>query len=497
MSLLKTLYKPSLTLMTDLYQLTMAYAHWKHRAEELEGVFHLFFRRMPFGGGYAVACGMETAAELVEQFRYRSDDIKALAALKGNDGRALFAKDFLTYLSKLRLKVDIDTVADGTLAFPGEPLVRVRGPLLHCQLLETALLTVVNFQTVVATKAARVCHAAKGDPVIEFGARRAQGIDGAISAARAAYIGGAVATSNVLAGQLLGIPVKGTHAHSWVMSFESEMEAFEKYAEAMPNNCVFLVDTYDTLQGVRNAVTVGKKLRERGHEMAGIRLDSGDLAYLSIKARRILDQGGFPNASIVASNDLDETTISSLKEQGARINVWGIGTKLVTAQPEGALGGVYKLGAVRRHGGAWEHRIKLSEQVVKITNPGILNTRRFRNAKGWIGDMIFDEEDGPGESMRIVDPRDATREKRFSRSSESETLLRPVFRNGRRVNKPEPIADAQARAREQLAKLHPTIRRLLNPHEYPVGLEPRLHARKMELVKRARDARRAGAQGGQ
>jgi nicotinate phosphoribosyltransferase len=497
MSLLKNLYKPSLSLMTDLYQLTMAYAHWKHRAEELEGVFHLFFRRNPFGGGYAVACGMETAAELVEQFRYRSEDIKALAALKGNDGRALFEKEFLTYLSKLRLRVDIDAVADGTLAFAREPLMRVRGPLLHCQLLETALLTIVNFQTLVATKTARVCGAAKGDPVIEFGARRAQGIDGAISAARAAFIGGASATSNVLAGQLLGIPVRGTHAHSWVMSFDSELEAFEKYAEAMPNNCVFLVDTYDTLQGVRNAVTVGQKLRKRGYEMAGIRLDSGDLAFLSIKARRILDQGGFPKASIVASNDLDETTIASLKEQGARINVWGIGTKMVTAQPDGALGGVYKLGAVRRHGGAWEHRIKLSEQVVKITDPGILNTRRFRNAKGWIGDMIFDEEDGAGASMRIVDPKDPTREKLFSRRSESETLLRPMFRSGRRVSKPEPIAESQARAREQLAMLHPTIRRLLNPHEYPVGLEPQLHERKLALVKAARDARREGAQGGQ
>ena len=313
--MLDELYRPPLALLTDLYQLTMAYGYWKLGRAEQEAVFHLFFRKPPFAGGYAVAAGLETAIEFLRAFRFDESDIAYLASLTGNDGRPLFDAEFLGHLGELRLAVDVDAMPEGTVAFGQEPLVRVRGPILQCQLLETPLLNIINFQTLIATKAARICEAAGDDSVLEFGLRRAQGIDGALSASRAAYIGGCSATSNVLAGKLFGIPVKGTHAHSWVMSFDTEAESFEQYAAVMPNNCVFLVDTYDTLDGVRQAAEVGKKLRRQGHELVGIRLDSGDLAYLSIEARKILDEAGFPDAGIVASNDLDEHLIENLRTQ--------------------------------------------------------------------------------------------------------------------------------------------------------------------------------------
>ena len=374
--MINTLYRHSLALLTDLYQLTMAYGYWKLGRADEGAVFHLFFRKAPFSGRYAVAAGLGPAIEFLRQFRFTESDLEYLRTIPGNDGRPLFDHGFLDYLSGLELTVDIDAMPEGTVAFGQEPLVRVRGPLLQCQLLETPLLNIVNFQTLIATKASRVTAAATGQSVLEFGLRRAQGIDGGLSSARAAYVGGCDATSNVLAGKLLGIPVKGTHAHSWVMSFDNELESFERYAEAMPNNCVFLVDTYDTLEGVRHAVTVGKQLRERGHELVGIRLDSGDLAYLSIEARRILDEGGFPNAVIVASNDLDEHLIENLRHQGAQIVVWGVGTKLATAYDQPALGGVYKLGALQLPDGTWEGKLKLSEQAAKTSLPGILQVRR-------------------------------------------------------------------------------------------------------------------------
>src|SRR3954469_13128794 len=330
MSHLRKLYRDSLGLLTDLYQLTMAYGYWKLGRSDLETAFHLIFRNNPFDGGFSVACGLASAVEYLTGFHFESDDLTYLATLKGNDEKPLFDPAFLDFLSTLKLACDIDAIPEGTAVFPQEPLVRVTGPILHCQLLETPLLNLINFQTLVATKAARVCIAAAGDPVLEFGARRAQGIDGAVTASRAAYVGGCAGTSNVLAGKLFGIPVGGTHAHSWVMSFDDELTAFESYARAMPNNCVFLVDTYNSLQGVRHAVKIGKKLRSHGHEMIGIRLDSGDLAYLSIEARKILDANGFQNAKILASNDLDEHLITSLKNQDAKINVWGVGTRLAT-----------------------------------------------------------------------------------------------------------------------------------------------------------------------
>ena len=486
MSTLSRLYRHSLSLLTDLYQLTMAYGYWKNGIAEREAVFHLFFRKNPFDGGYSVAAGLDEAIDYLRSFRFGEDDIAYLASLTGNDGAPLFEQSFLNWLQQMELECHVDAVPEGTVVFPHAPILRVRGPLAQAQLIETPLLNILNFQTLIATKAARVCHATRGEPVLEFGLRRAQGIDGAISASRAAYIGGCAATSNVLAGKLYGIPVKGTHAHSWVMVFDDELEAFSAYAKAMPNNCVFLVDTYDTLEGVRHAVQIGKQLRGEGHEMAGIRLDSGDLAWLSIEARKILDEGGFPNATIVASNDLDERLIQSLKVQGATIGVWGVGTKLITAYDQAALGGVYKLAAIRNAEGVWDHKIKLSEQAIKISTPGILNVRRFEQDEGFIGDMIFDELGRMSLPSVIVDPSDATRRKQFPKDTRSEDLLIPIFDAGEPVYDRPSLESIRQRVREQLDKLHGGIKRFQNPHAYPVGLEVRLFERKQQLVLAAR-----------
>jgi nicotinate phosphoribosyltransferase len=361
---------------------------------------------------------------------------------------------------------------------------------------ETALLNMLNFQTLIATKAARVCESARGDDVLEFGLRRAQGVDGALSASRASYVGGCVATSNVLAGKMFGIPVRGTHAHSWVMSFDSELESFERYADALPNNCVFLVDTYDTLQGVRHAIEIGRRLRLRGSEMIGIRLDSGDLAYLSIEARKLLDEAGFPHAKILASNDLDEYLIADLKQQGATIAVWGVGTRLVTAYDQPALGGVYKLSALRDVDRKWVHKIKLSEQSVKVSIPGILQVRRFKDPSGnFVADAIYDTLTGIGDGCTIVDPADITRRRVITASTAADDLLVPVFRDGRLVYEQPPLPQVRQRARDQLAALDPTIRRHTNPHRYPAGLEERLYDLRNDMIFAARGLTlaRAGA----
>lgn len=477
---------PSLALLTDLYQITMANGYWKAGVTDREAAFSLFFRRNPFQNGYTIACGLEQAIDFIERFRFSDDDLEYLRGLKGGDGRPLLDPDFLKYLKTLKLDLDIDAVPEGTVVFPQEPIVCTQGPILQCQLIETALLTIINFQSLIATKAARVCEAAQGDPVIEFGLRRAQGMDGGLSASRAAYVGGCAGTSNVLAGKTYGIPVMGTHAHSWVMLFDSEREAFEAYAGAMPNNCVFLVDTYNTLEGVRNAIEVGRRLKAHGHKMSGIRLDSGDLAYLSIEARRMLDEAGFADASIVASNELDENIIASLKLQGAKINVWGVGTRLATAYDDPALGGIYKLTAVRRPGQEWQYRIKLSEQIAKITNPGIQRARRFTDGL-FIADMIYDAQNPPEEGdVLIIDPTDITRRKRIAAGTKWEELLVPLYRGGKLVYERPRINNIRERVQSQLARLHPTIRRLVNPHGYPVGLESRFHELKMELIMRAR-----------
>ncbi len=483
---LADVYRLPLALVTDLYQLTMAQGYRSCGKLETEAVFHLFFRRNPFGGGFAVACGLSRVLDLLADFRFGPEDLAYLALQEGNDGRPLFEAGFLHELSELRLACDVDAVPEGTVVFPYEPLVRVRGPLLQAQLVETALLNFVNFETLIATKAARVALAARGDEVIDFGLRRAQGIDGGLSASRAAFVGGCVATSNAFAGRLLGLPVRGTHAHSWVMAWDGEEESFEAWARVQPNNCVFLVDTYDTLEGVRRAALVARRMRERGHQAIGIRLDSGDLAYLSIEARKILDAAGLQEMKIVASNDLDEHLIASLKEQGARIDTWGVGTRLVTGGDQAALGGVYKLGAVREPGGAWRHKVKVSEQAAKTSNPGVQQVRRYSGPDGFVADVIYDEETGLGEGPVVVDPLDPTRRKRIPAGTRFEDLLLPVVRAGRVVYEVPPLAATQARAREQVGRLHPGIRRFANPHQYPVGLALELHDLKTRLVLEAR-----------
>lgn len=480
------LYRPSLAALTDLYELTMACGYFKAGVSEREAVFNLTFRTSPFNSGYAVACGLAYVVDSLRHFHFANEDIEHLATLRGNDGRPLFEPRFLEYLRELRLACDVDAIPEGTLVFPHEPLIRVRGPVIHAQILESAVLNFINFQTLIATKAARVCWAAQGDPVIEFGLRRAQGIDGALTVARAAYVGGCTSTSDVLAGRLFNIPVAGTHAHSWIMVFDSELEAFEAYAQALPNNCTFLVDTYNTLAGVRHAVEVARRLRARGHEMIGIRLDSGDLAYLSIEARKILDAGGFPNARILASSELDEHVIASLKQQGAKVNVWGVGTRLVTAYDHPALGGIYKLTAIRKPGQDWEYKLKLSEQVVKTSTPGIHQVRRFHRDGQFMADMIYDERLGIAADCTIVDPADATRRRPIPPNTPYEDLLVPVARAGQVVYEPPPLEETRRRTQSQLGCLHPTIKRLINPHEYPVGLERSLHELKTRLILEAR-----------
>jgi nicotinate phosphoribosyltransferase len=483
----ENLYGGSLALLTDLYQLTMACGYWKAGAAEREAVFHLTFRRAPFGGGYAIAGGIEPAIEYLRRLAFSPDDLAYLATLRDGEGAALFPGGFLDYLERFAFACTVDAAPEGSLVFGHEPIVRVRGPIAHAQLVETALLTLINFETLIATKASRVVQAARGAPVIEFGLRRAQGIDGGISASRAAYLGGCAGTSNVLAGKRYGIPVLGTHAHSWVMFHGDELAAFRAYAEAMPGNATLLVDTYDSLDGVRHAITVGRELRARGHELAGIRLDSGDLAHLSIEARRMLDEAGFPGTRIVASNDLDEVVIGSLLEQGARIDTYGVGTRLVTAHDQPALGGVYKLGAARDDTGAWRDAIKLSEQPIKITNPGTLAVRRLRRGGELVADIIYDSDAG-WQSAQLHDIEDPFRPAWTPVFDEASDLLVTRLRVGEPVGDPDSLDVARDRAARELAQLSPRVRRFLNPQPYPVGLDPHVHARKQQLVAEARAA---------
>lgn len=484
--MINRLYDTSLGLLTDLYQLTMAYGYWKAGKAEQEAVFNLYFRKHPFQGGYTVACGLSSVIDYLMEYRFDESDLEYVASLSGSDGKPLFENGFLEYLRSMELKCSVHAVPEGTVVFPNEPLLRVQGPILQCQLLETPLLNLINFQSLVATKASRMRLAAQDDVLLEFGLRRAQGPDGGMTASRSAYIGGADATSNVLAGKLYGIPVKGTHAHSWVMSFDSELESFETYAQFMPNNVTLLVDTYDSLGGVENAIRVGLKLRERGYDLTGIRLDSGDLAYLSMEARKLLDEAGFEKTSIVASNDLDEYIMGSLKIQGARINVWGIGTKLVTAFDQPALGGVFKLAAIKNDAGEWDYKLKLSEQAIKISTPGIQQVRRFKDAKGFVADMIYNIESPFGVPVTMVDPYDFTRNRTFPDVMEYEDLLVPVFLAGHLVYTQPSIHDTRRRVQDQLAQFHKGIKRFVNPHTYPVGLEKQLFDLKTELIMKLR-----------
>jgi nicotinate phosphoribosyltransferase len=464
----------------------MAYGYWKAGKAEQEAVFNLYFRKHPFQGGFTIACGLSSVIDYINDYRFSEEDLAYIGDIAGNDGEKLFEPDFLAYLRNMKFGCSIDAIPEGTAVFPNEPLLRIQGPILQCQLLETPLLNLINFQSLIATKAARMRLVAKDDSLLEFGLRRAQGPDGGVTASRAAYIGGFDATSNIIAGKIYDIPVKGTHAHSWVMSYDSELESFETYARFMPNNVTLLVDTYDSLNGVRNAIKVGNQLRERGYDLSGIRLDSGDLAYLSIEARKLLDEAGFEKTNIVASNDLDEHIMDSLKIQGAKINVWGIGTKLVTAYDQPALGGVYKLAAIRSESGEWDYKLKLSEQAIKVSTPGIQQVRRFKDAKGFISDMIFNIETPFTGKSTMVDPYDFTRNRSFSEQTSFEDLLVPIFVKGRLTYTLPSVHETRNRVQEQLNNFHKGIKRFVNPHTYPVGLEKQLFDMKTNLILKLR-----------
>ena len=477
-------YGQSLALLTDLYQLTMASGYWKEGLAEREAVFYHYFRKAPFGGAYAIAAGLETALEWLRSFRFDEDDLAYLAGLRGQGGLPLFEPRFLDYLGATAFRCDVDAMPEGTAVFAEEPVARVRGPLLQCQLAETALSNILNFQTLIATKAARVCRAAGGDAVLEFGLRRAQGIDGGLSASRAAFIGGCAATSNVLAGKLYGIPVRGTHAHSWVLAFDSEPQAFEAFARAMPHNCVLLVDTYDSHEGIRRAAEVGRRLREQGFRLTGIRLDSGDLAALSVEARRILDAAGLEDAAIVASNDLDEHAIADLKASGSRIGVWGVGTSIASAKGQSALGGVYKLALLRDSAGTWQAKAKRSEDAAKASTPGILQVRRYTAGAAIKADLVYDESHPPQgrwagtgfgqtEEGRPVEP-----------GGDHEDLLRPVLREGRPVAEPEALARARDRCRAQLSQLPAELLRPQPQRSFPVLIEDGLRRRREDRLRR-------------
>lgn len=472
----------NMTLLTDLYEITMAQGYWSQGKLDTEACFYSFYRDNPFGGGYGVFCGANQIAELIDGFGFTDDDIEYLASLSTAAGTPLFNPDFLAWLRTLELSVDISAVPEGAPVFPREPLVRVMGPLLQCQLLEPAILNGVNFQTLIATKAARICQAAEGRPVSEFGLRRAQGPDGAMSSSRAAYVGGCASVANVLAGKRFDIPVGGTHAHSWVMSFPDELTAFRAYAAEMPDNCTLLVDTYDVRQGVANAIIVARELERKGHKLQAIRIDSGDLAWLSKMARSMLDKAGFFDVGIVLSNDLDEYTIMSLNEQKAQYTALGVGTHLAAAYGQPALGGVYKLSAIREPGdSAWVPRLKISEQLYKRTIPGVLDVRRYYDDEGRLaGDLIFDVNDGVPETAVIVDPLDATRRKRME--GRFETLLEPIVEDGKVIATDLTARSARARRAEQLALLDDSIKRFMNPHEYPCGIERTLFKKRDDIV---------------
>jgi nicotinate phosphoribosyltransferase len=474
-------------LTTDLYEVTMACGYFKAGVTDHEAVFHVTFRENPFAGQFTVACGLTTAIDFLRTFHFTDTEVDYLSSQRGNDGKPLFDSGFLNYLRRLQLTCDIDAIPEGSLVFPNEPLIRVVGPIVQCQLLETALLNILNFQSLIATKAARVCLAAKEDPVIEFGLRRAQGADGGLTAARAAYIGGCAGTSNLQAGQQFGIPVSGTQAHSWIMFFENEREAFQSYAHAMPNNCIFLVDTYNSIEGIRHAIEVARELRRQGHEMIGVRLDSGDAAALSIKARQMLDNAGFTKARIVGSGDLDEQMITDLKQRGAKIDVWGVGTKLSTGHPDGALGGIYKLGAIRRPGGEWQYRIKLSEESAKTSIPGSLQVRRFYQPDGiFMADAIYETDHGVSEPCEIVDVEigDQTKIPVNTRYSD---LLVPIFRAGKVVYEGPSLEASRDYMGKQLSGAPPKILQLKDPVPYKVGLEKSLHELRSKLITRAKE----------
>ncbi len=473
---------------TDLYELTMAQGLWEQGKLEEEGCFTAFFREAPFGSMFAVMCGTAELAEFIENVRFTDEDIAYLADLEAPAGGKLFKPEFLEYLRAFRPRVDIDAIPEGELVFAREPMVRVTGPMLDCQLIETALLNIIGFQTLVATKTARVVQAAQGRPVAEFGLRRAQGPDGGVAVARASYVAGASSTSNILAGRRYGIPVSGTHAHSWVLSFPTELEAFRAFAKSSPRNCTLLVDTFDVREGVENAIVVAHEMEAEGERLAGIRIDSGDLAKLSAYARRRFDEEGLDYVKIVVSNDLDEHTITSLFNQGAPVDAFGVGTKLATCYDQPALGCVYKLAARRaRAGEPWTPVMKLSEQPFKRTIPGVQQIRRYVDASGSpVCDMIYDEAylqgEGTQRGQTLVSVKDAALVADVS-GFECRELLVPVVRDGVGTAPREDIEDARARCATALAALDPVYKRFLYPQSYVVGMEQGLATLRDELVR--------------
>lgn len=465
-------------LLTDFYALTMAqgYFHFRHNPRV---VFDMFFRRQPFGGGFAVFAGLEDLARGVREFHFTPEDLEYLESLGS------FSGDFLSYLADFRFRGDIHAMEEGTPVFPDEPLIRVHAALIEAQLIESFLLNVINFQTLIATKTARIYLASGKGTVLEFGLRRAQGVDGALSAARAAFIGGAAATSNTLAARLFGIPVRGTMAHSWIMAFQDEREAFERYARLYPDGCILLVDTYDTLaSGLENAVRVGLRLKESGHDNFGIRLDSGDLEYLSKRARARLDAAGLQGAKIAASNELDEGIIHQLVTDGAPIDIWGVGTHLVTAGGDAALTGVYKL-AAREVDGAFRPAIKVTNNPEKVSNPGIKQVYRFYGeGQAPIADLLALEEERlePGQVYHFYHPRYSYRSMRVEGYRGFEPLLSLKVKEGEPLGDFPSLKEIQGRTRRNLDRLDDTYKRLLNPHIYKVSLSEKLKDLKFRLI---------------
>lgn len=471
----------NLTLHTDKYQINMMYAHWIHGTLNQKAVFEVYFRKLPFGNGYAVFAGLQRIVDYVKSIRF---DEPVIQYLREQEER--YDPAFLELLQQYRFGGSLYCVEEGTIVFPNEPLLRVEATIFEAQLLETALLNFLNFQTLIATKASRVRQVAPDDLLMEFGTRRAQEADAAIWGARAAYIAGFDATSNMRAGMLFGIPSKGTHAHAWVQANDTELEAFERYAAALPNQVTLLVDTYDTLRsGVPNAIKVAKEMERQGKRMGGIRLDSGDLAYLSKKAREMLDEAGLHYVAIVASNDLDENIIFNLKAQGAKIDSWGVGTQLITAADQPALGGVYKLVA-REKDGALEPVIKISGNPEKVSTPGKKEVYRIinRDTGKAIADYVAlsDETDVQrGEKLRLFDKVHPYIYK-YVEHYDVQRLLTPIFDNGEQVYELPALDDIRAHHKTQLALFWPEYLRKLNPEIFPVNLSQKAWQLKMDLI---------------
>lgn len=471
--------KTNLTMLTDLYQLTMMNGYYKKGVENDTAVFDVFFRKNVCEGGYTIVCGIEEIVHYINNLSFNEHDLDYLRSLN------LFDEDFIDFLRDFKFTGDIYAVEDGSVMFPGEPIIVVKAPLYQAQLVETAILSIVNFMTLIATKASRVCNAAGGDTVLEFGLRRAQGPEAGLYGAKAAIIGGCTGTSNVLTGKMFGVPVAGTHAHSWVQKFDSELEAFRAYAQTYPDSCLLLIDTYNVLEsGIKNALIVFDELRAKGFEPIGVRLDSGDLTYLSKEVRKILDDAGYPNAKITASNDLDEYTIISLKQEGAAIDSWGVGTKLITSYDYPSLGGVYKLAATTNREGILEPKIKISENPEKINNPGFKKVVRIYNKNEKCeADLIMldDETIDETKPLEIFDPV-YTWKRRVYENYTIRELLKPLFLEGKLVRERKSVYEVKEYAKKELSSMWDQYKRIKNPHIYKVDLSQKLWDMKNDLI---------------